>query len=64
MTRLGASPHETVYVGDSPFDLRAAHAAHIASVAVTWGAFTEETLTGEQPTYVARTATDLRACLQ
>lgn len=63
MARLGASPAETVYVGDSPFDLQAARAAGISSIAVTWGAFAEEVLAAEEPTHVARSATDLRQWL-
>jgi pyrophosphatase PpaX len=35
--RLGADPAETAYVGDSPFDVRAARAAGMFAVAVTWG---------------------------
>ncbi len=37
LERLGASPAAAVYVGDSPFDIRAAKAAGMASVAVGWG---------------------------
>jgi pyrophosphatase PpaX len=36
-TRMGADPAETAYVGDSPFDMRAAKAAGMHAVAVTWG---------------------------
>lgn len=63
MQRLGGSPGECVYVGDSPFDLRAAHAAGIDSIAVTWGAFAEESLRAERPTFVARSPAELRAQL-
>ena len=34
---LGAQPHEAAYVGDSPFDVRAAKAAGVYAIAVTWG---------------------------
>lgn len=63
MERLGASASDSVYVGDSPFDLRAARSAGIASVAVTWGAFEEDTLRAESPTAIARSATELRTLL-
>jgi pyrophosphatase PpaX len=36
-TRMGVSPQDCAYVGDSPFDIRAAKAAHMYSVAVTGG---------------------------
>ena len=37
-------PEKAAYVGDAPFDVAAAHAAGMISVAVSWGAFTEEAL--------------------
>lgn len=37
LDRLGADAGSAVYVGDSPFDIRAAKAAGMASVAVGWG---------------------------
>ena len=41
----GDVPREkAVYVGDSPFDVQAAKAAGLTSVAVSWGAFSEDTL--------------------
>ena len=41
--------NEAVYVGDSPFDVQAAKAAGLRSVAVSWGAFSEETLREADP---------------
>ena len=35
--RMGADPAQTAYVGDSPFDILAAKAAGMYSIAVTWG---------------------------
>lgn len=37
--KLGVSPDRCVYVGDSPYDLQAAHTANMPSVGVTWGKF-------------------------
>jgi phosphoglycolate phosphatase len=37
MARAGATPAETVFVGDSRVDVRTARAAGVAMVAVTWG---------------------------
>lgn len=37
--KLGVSPDRCVYVGDSPYDLQAAHAADMPCVGVTWGKF-------------------------
>jgi pyrophosphatase PpaX len=47
---VGDVPREkAVYVGDSPFDVQAAKAAGLTSVAVSWGAFSEETLREAEP---------------
>jgi pyrophosphatase PpaX len=48
--RMQADPAETAYVGDSPFDIRAAKAAGMHAVAVTWGRIHErERLAREEP---------------
>ena len=41
-----------VYVGDSPFDVQAAKAAGLTSVAVSWGAFSEDTLREAEPDHL------------
>jgi pyrophosphatase PpaX len=45
-------PEEAAYVGDSPFDVAAAKAAGITSVAVSWGAFSENTLRSAEPDHL------------
>jgi pyrophosphatase PpaX len=47
LRRLGASPLDAVYVGDSPFDMAAAKAAGTAAVGVTWGGVHEPALLAE-----------------
>ena len=60
--RLGAAPEETAYVGDSPFDVRAAKAAGMRSVAVTWGRIHDRArLEHEQPDAIVDTAEELLA---
>ena len=50
---LGGVPkEEAVYVGDSPFDVEAARAAGLTSVAVSWGAFSEDTLRAAEPDHL------------
>ena len=50
---LGGVPkEEAAYVGDSPFDVAAAKAAGVTSVAVSWGAFSEDTLREAEPDYL------------
>ena len=49
----GDVPREkAVYVGDSPFDVQAAKAAGLTSVAVSWGAFSEDTLREADPDHL------------
>jgi pyrophosphatase PpaX len=50
---LGGVPkEEAAYVGDSPFDVEAAKAAGLTSVAVSWGAFSEDRLRGAEPDHL------------
>ena len=50
---LGNVPREeATYVGDSPFDVAAAKAACVKSVAVSWGAFSEEALRAAGPDHL------------
>jgi pyrophosphatase PpaX len=37
LARLDAAPQDAAYIGDSPFDVRAAKAAGVYAVAVAWG---------------------------
>ncbi len=61
---LGAQRDDAVYVGDSPFDIRAAKAAGVHSVAVTWGGIhPRERLEAEEPDTVVDTAEELLAVL-
>jgi pyrophosphatase PpaX len=60
--RLGAWPADIVYVGDSPFDIRAAKAAGMGSVAVTWGRIHDRSrLEREEPDAIVDTAKELLA---
>jgi len=52
LSLLGARPGEAAYVGDSPFDVAAAKAAGIRSVAVGWGAFPEAALRAGGPDHL------------
>ena len=50
---LGNVPREqAAYVGDSPFDVTAAKAAGVESVAVSWGAFSEDALRAAEPDHL------------
>jgi pyrophosphatase PpaX len=58
LDRLGADPGSAAYVGDSPFDIRAAKAAGMVAIAVGWGGIHPRArLEGERPdAYVERPA--------
>ena len=58
--RLGVAPTDCAYVGDSPFDIRAAKAAGMFAVAVTWGRIHDRAkLEREQPDEIVDTAEEL-----
>jgi pyrophosphatase PpaX len=60
LERLDASPAEAAYVGDSPFDIRAAKAAGVHAVAVGWGGIhPDERLLEEEPDAFVRTPEEL-----
>lgn len=57
--RLQVPEQKAVYVGDSPFDVQAAHAAGVDSIAVTWGVFSEKVLAAENPGRLVRSMSEL-----
>jgi len=64
LERLGARPDEAAYVGDAPFDVKAAKAAELFSVAATWGGIhARERLEAEEPDVLVDTAEELYAVL-
>jgi pyrophosphatase PpaX len=64
LDQLGVPADDAAYVGDSPFDMRAARAAGVHAVAVTWGGIhSHERLAAEGPDAVVHTAEELLAAL-
>jgi pyrophosphatase PpaX len=60
LRRLGASPADAAYVGDSPFDIWSAKAAHVHAVAVGWGGIhAAERLQAENPDAFVERAEEL-----
>ncbi len=49
---LGARPEETLYVGDSLFDMKAGRGAGARVAAALWGPFPKESLLESQPDYL------------
>jgi pyrophosphatase PpaX len=58
--RLGGTPAEAAYVGDSPFDIRAAKAAGAFAIGVGWGGIhPEDRLLAEEPDAFVRSPGEL-----
>jgi pyrophosphatase PpaX len=58
--KLGGGPGDAVYVGDSPFDIGAARAAGVYSIAVGWGGIhPDERLRAERPDAFVHTPEEL-----
>jgi pyrophosphatase PpaX len=58
--RMNADPLETAYVGDSPFDIRAAKAAGMHAIAVSWGRIHDRArLEREEPDAIVDSAEEL-----
>lgn len=51
MRMLDLAPDESVYIGDSPFDIKAGQAAGIATAAVGWGMFAPVRLRELEPDF-------------
>jgi len=49
LTRLGCSPQDAIFVGDSVHDIIAGNAAGVTTVAATWGAFKRADLEEARP---------------
>src|SRR5262245_52954007 len=61
---LGARPGETAYIGDSPFDIRAAQAAGVFAIAIDWGGIhSRADLEAEHPDAVASDEEELLVLL-
>lgn len=60
---LGYEPHEALFVGDSPHDIKSGNAAGVISVAALWGPFTREQLEPHNPRYFLERITELPALL-
>lgn len=60
---LGVEPEEALFIGDSPHDAAAAHAAGVPMVAVTWGAYTADEIAAGGPARRVASPTEIRDLL-
>ena len=56
---IGFTPAETLYVGDSTYDLKAGNGAGCKTCAVLWGVFPREPLAAENPDYIISKPSEL-----
>ena len=60
LERLDARPEDAAYVGDAPFDIKAAKAAGMFAIGATWGGIhARERLAAEEPDALVDTAEEL-----
>jgi pyrophosphatase PpaX len=61
LRRMGLPVAGTVFVGDSPYDVRAGRAAGVSTGAALWGPFPRADLDAERPTYAFSRVADVLA---
>jgi pyrophosphatase PpaX len=61
MNRLGSSPRQTLFVGDSVHDMRAGRSAAVSTGAALWGPFAKKSLALTEPTYFFEAFEDVSA---
>lgn len=61
--KLGLRPDECLYVGDSPFDMRAGNDAGCVTAAATWGMFARDVLEEQSPDFFVGSASELPGLL-
>lgn len=64
LDELGYAPHEAVFVGDSPHDVRAGNAAGVTTIAALWGPFTREQLAPAAPAFYLDTIAGLPSLVE
>jgi pyrophosphatase PpaX len=60
---LATAPEDAAYVGDSPADIQAAHAARVTAIGVSWGVFDTQALAAEKPERLVHTIPELAGVL-
>ncbi len=61
---LGYEPHEAVFVGDSPHDIKSGNAAGVTTIAALWGPFARNQLEPYRPNLFLESITDLPGAVQ
>ncbi|MEY8561982.1 HAD-IA family hydrolase [Eggerthellaceae bacterium 3-80] len=61
---LKLDPTQVLYIGDSPFDIKAGSGAGCQTIAALWGMFSEDELRAQNPTYTCAHLSDLADVLE
>ncbi len=64
LAELGYEAHETVFVGDSPHDIKSGNAAGVTTIAALWGPFTRNQLRPYDPALYLDRITELPGAIQ
>jgi phosphoglycolate phosphatase len=59
LRKLGASPEQSFFVGDSSVDIRTGRFAGMRTIAVSWGYAHDGEIESEEPDYIAHKAKDI-----
>jgi pyrophosphatase PpaX len=60
LDKLGVSPNETIFIGDSLHDMRSGRGALVATGAALWGPFAKKSLALTEPTHFLESFDDVR----
>jgi pyrophosphatase PpaX len=60
---LGATPEQSLYIGDTIYDVRASKEADMISAAITTGYHSAEDLEAEDPDYLFHALSDMKTLI-
>jgi len=63
MAATGATPEDTIFIGDTTFDMEMARAARLRSIGVAWGYHQTDRLMAAGAHRIARSIEELRSCI-
>ena len=61
---LGCLPEESIYIGDSPYDIEAGKNCGALTIALPFGPFSKETLLEREPDYLVESVEELKKLLE
>jgi phosphoglycolate phosphatase len=64
MAATGAAPEDTIFIGDTTFDMEMARAAGLRSIGVGWGYHQTDRLVAAGARLIANSIDELRACIR